>query len=168
MPVNHPYTQVKTWNMLFAWIDFPWTVSLPIFTSILPQFAFICGSIVQSFLPSLWCRAWLKLISKVDNWNNSIACIGETTGSAAKKLGLKSIYYPTTPGLEGYAHIMLPFEQHHPIVMHTSGMLNISNCCSHQILRSPWLLPNLYAWLVMLLFIGGLKAFLKRSESTGN
>jgi uroporphyrinogen-III synthase len=55
-------------------------------------------------------RAWLKLISKVDNWNNSIACIGETTGSAAKKLGLKSIYYPTTPGLEGYAHIILPFE----------------------------------------------------------
>ncbi|KAG2542917.1 hypothetical protein PVAP13_9NG813500 [Panicum virgatum] len=46
-------------------------------------------------------KAWLKLVSKVDCWNNYIACIGETTGSAAKKLGLKSIYYPTTPGLEG-------------------------------------------------------------------
>jgi len=55
-------------------------------------------------------KAWLKLISKVDCWNNYIACIGETTGSAAKKLGLKSVYYPTTPGLEGYAHIMLAFE----------------------------------------------------------
>jgi len=54
-------------------------------------------------------RAWLNLIPKVDNWNNSIACIGETTGSAAKKLGLKSIYCPTTPGLEGYAHIIWPF-----------------------------------------------------------
>jgi len=53
---------------------------------------------------------WLNLISKVDNWNNSIACIGETTASAAKKLGLKSIYYPTTPGLEGYAYITMPFE----------------------------------------------------------
>ncbi|PUZ47829.1 hypothetical protein GQ55_7G197500 [Panicum hallii var. hallii] len=52
-------------------------------------------------------RAWLKLISKVDNWNNSIACIGETTGSAAKKLGLKSIYYPTTPGLEGWVESIL-------------------------------------------------------------
>ncbi|RLM74716.1 hypothetical protein C2845_PM15G13070 [Panicum miliaceum] len=52
-------------------------------------------------------RAWLKLISKVDNWNNSIACIGETTGSAAKKLGLKRIYYPTTPGLEGWVESIL-------------------------------------------------------------
>jgi hypothetical protein len=50
-------------------------------------------------------RAWLNLISKSDNWNNSVACIGETTASAAKKQGLKSIYYPTTPGLEGYAHV---------------------------------------------------------------
>jgi uroporphyrinogen-III synthase len=70
----------------------------------------MCGYIVQSFFLIIVSRAWLKLISKVDNWNNSIACIGETTGSAAKKLGLKSIYYPTTPGLEGYAHIILPFE----------------------------------------------------------
>ncbi|CAD6209897.1 unnamed protein product [Miscanthus lutarioriparius] len=52
-------------------------------------------------------RAWLNLISKVDNWNNSIACIGETTASAAKKLGLKSIYYPTTPGLEGWVESIL-------------------------------------------------------------
>ncbi|KAF8687432.1 hypothetical protein HU200_043124 [Digitaria exilis] len=52
-------------------------------------------------------RAWLKLISKVGNRNNSIACIGETTGSAAKKLGLKSIYYPTTPGLEGWVESIL-------------------------------------------------------------
>ncbi|CAN6296232.1 unnamed protein product [Urochloa humidicola] len=52
-------------------------------------------------------KAWLKLISKVNNWDNSIACIGETTGSAAKKLGLKSVYYPTTPGLEGWVESIL-------------------------------------------------------------
>jgi len=52
-------------------------------------------------------KAWLKLISKVDCWNNSIACIGETTGTAAKKLGLKSVYYPTTPGLEGWVESVL-------------------------------------------------------------
>ncbi|CAD6209910.1 unnamed protein product [Miscanthus lutarioriparius] len=52
-------------------------------------------------------RAWLNLISKVVNWNNSIACIGETTASAAKKLGLKSVYYPTTPGLEGWVESIL-------------------------------------------------------------
>ncbi|GJN08850.1 hypothetical protein PR202_ga26810 [Eleusine coracana subsp. coracana] len=55
-------------------------------------------------------RAWLNLISQVDDWNNAVACIGETTASAAKKLGLKSIYYPTTPGLDGYAHVMVSFE----------------------------------------------------------
>uniref|UniRef100_A0A0D9VQF5 Uroporphyrinogen-III synthase n=1 Tax=Leersia perrieri TaxID=77586 RepID=A0A0D9VQF5_9ORYZ len=46
-------------------------------------------------------RAWLNLVSKVDNWGNAVACIGETTASAAKKFGLKSIYYPTTPGIDG-------------------------------------------------------------------
>jgi uroporphyrinogen-III synthase len=67
----------------------------------------MCGSMVQvCFFSSLgYRRAWLNLISKSDNWNNSVACIGETTASAAKKLGVKSIYYPTTPGLEGYAHV---------------------------------------------------------------
>ncbi|WVZ57474.1 hypothetical protein U9M48_007855 [Paspalum notatum var. saurae] len=52
-------------------------------------------------------RAWLNLVSKVDSWNNSVACIGETTASVAKKLGLKSIYYPRTPGLEGWVESIL-------------------------------------------------------------
>ncbi|KAL6867255.1 hypothetical protein ACP4OV_015279 [Aristida adscensionis] len=51
-------------------------------------------------------KAWLNLVS-ADNWNNSIACIGETTASAAKKLGLKSIYYPASPGLEGWVESIL-------------------------------------------------------------
>jgi uroporphyrinogen-III synthase len=50
-------------------------------------------------------------MSQVDNWNNSVACIGETTASAAKKLGLDGIYYPATPGLEGYART--PFSEQH-------------------------------------------------------
>ncbi|CAM0871835.1 unnamed protein product [Alopecurus aequalis] len=52
-------------------------------------------------------RAWLNLTSGVDNWSNSVACIGETTASAAKKLGLDSIYYPATPGLEGWVESIL-------------------------------------------------------------
>ncbi|KAL5208938.1 hypothetical protein ABZP36_004561 [Zizania latifolia] len=52
-------------------------------------------------------RAWLNLVSQVDNWGNSIACIGETTASAAKKFGLKNIYYPTTPGLDGWVESIL-------------------------------------------------------------
>jgi uroporphyrinogen-III synthase len=61
-------------------------------------------------------------MSRVDNWSNSAPCIGETTASAAKKLGLDSIYYPATPGLEGYAYTRHPpfSEQHYPVVMDKS------------------------------------------------
>ncbi|KAE8771108.1 uroporphyrinogen III synthase [Hordeum vulgare] len=52
-------------------------------------------------------RAWLNLTSQVDDWSNSVACIGETTASAAKKLGLESVYYPATPGLEGWVESIL-------------------------------------------------------------
>ncbi|XP_020161645.1 uroporphyrinogen-III synthase, chloroplastic [Aegilops tauschii subsp. strangulata] len=52
-------------------------------------------------------RAWLNLMSRVDKWSNSVACIGETTASAAKKLGLESVYYPATPGLEGWVESIL-------------------------------------------------------------
>ncbi|KQK23240.1 uroporphyrinogen-III synthase, chloroplastic isoform X2 [Brachypodium distachyon] len=52
-------------------------------------------------------RAWLNLMSQVDKWSNSVACIGETTASAAKKLGLNNIYYPTIPGLEGWVESIL-------------------------------------------------------------
>ncbi|KAK6245286.1 hypothetical protein SCA6_008376 [Theobroma cacao] len=46
-------------------------------------------------------QAWVNLISKPDSWSNSVACIGETTASAAKRLGLKNVYFPTQPGLDG-------------------------------------------------------------------
>ncbi|ESR48070.1 hypothetical protein CICLE_v10001965mg [Citrus x clementina] len=46
-------------------------------------------------------RSWVNLISDTEQWSNSVACIGETTASAAKRLGLKNVYYPTHPGLEG-------------------------------------------------------------------
>ncbi|GLT71093.1 hypothetical protein SLA2020_431340 [Shorea laevis] len=47
-------------------------------------------------------RAWVKLISDSKRWNNSVACIGETTALAAKRLGLQNVYYPVQPGLEGW------------------------------------------------------------------
>lgn len=45
--------------------------------------------------------AWVNHISELEQWNNSVACIGETTAKAAKKLGLRNVYYPANPGLEG-------------------------------------------------------------------
>ncbi|XP_042468444.1 uroporphyrinogen-III synthase, chloroplastic-like isoform X1 [Zingiber officinale] len=52
-------------------------------------------------------RAWVNFIPKAENWDNSVACIGETTGLAAKKLGLKNVYYPKNPGLEGWVDSIL-------------------------------------------------------------
>ncbi|CAI0465251.1 unnamed protein product [Linum tenue] len=55
-------------------------------------------------LISIECNSvWLKLVSSESgHWDNSIACIGETTASAAKRLGFKNVYYPAQPGLEGW------------------------------------------------------------------
>ncbi|XP_021729626.1 uroporphyrinogen-III synthase, chloroplastic-like isoform X2 [Chenopodium quinoa] len=47
-------------------------------------------------------RAWVKVIPSEGQWNNAVACIGETTGLAAKNLGLENIYYPLNPGLDGW------------------------------------------------------------------
>ncbi|XP_068642207.1 uroporphyrinogen-III synthase, chloroplastic-like isoform X1 [Aristolochia californica] len=52
-------------------------------------------------------RAWVKLISEPEKWNHSVACIGETTASAAKRLGLGNVYYPEKPGLEGWVESIL-------------------------------------------------------------
>ncbi|KAJ6878847.1 hypothetical protein NC652_032398 [Populus alba x Populus x berolinensis] len=53
-------------------------------------------------------RAWANLIPESEEWNNSVACIGETTGSAAKRLGFKKVYFPRQPGLEGLTRLMQP------------------------------------------------------------
>lgn len=52
-------------------------------------------------------RAWVNLIPKPEQWSNSVACIGETTASAAKRLGLRNVYYPTNPGLDGWVDKIL-------------------------------------------------------------
>ncbi|KAJ1687234.1 hypothetical protein LUZ63_018624 [Rhynchospora breviuscula] len=50
-------------------------------------------------------RAWVNLVNS--EWHNSVACIGETTAAAAKKLGLKNIYYPKNPGMEGWVESII-------------------------------------------------------------
>ncbi|KAH9758363.1 Uroporphyrinogen-III synthase [Citrus sinensis] len=58
-------------------------------------------------------RSWVNLISDTEQWSNSVACIGETTASAAKRLGLKNVYYPTHPGLEGWVDSILEALREH-------------------------------------------------------
>ncbi|KAL9232814.1 hypothetical protein vseg_007879 [Gypsophila vaccaria] len=52
-------------------------------------------------------RAWIEVIPSVEQWTNGVACIGETTGVAAKRLGLQNVYYPLNPGLEGWVSSIL-------------------------------------------------------------
>ncbi|XP_008782200.2 uroporphyrinogen-III synthase, chloroplastic isoform X2 [Phoenix dactylifera] len=47
-------------------------------------------------------RAWINIISNLEDWDNSVACIGETSALAAKRLGLKNVYYPANTGFEGW------------------------------------------------------------------
>ncbi|WMV20265.1 hypothetical protein MTR67_013650 [Solanum verrucosum] len=66
-------------------------------------------------------RVWANLTAS-RQWDNAVECIGETTTSAAKKLGFRNIYYPTSPGLEGvyweqslYLHkVVVRLRAHHP------------------------------------------------------
>ncbi|KAF6176671.1 hypothetical protein GIB67_034533 [Kingdonia uniflora] len=52
-------------------------------------------------------RAWVNLISEYERKGGAVACIGETTALAAKRLGLTNVYYPSNPGLEGWVDSIL-------------------------------------------------------------
>ncbi|KAI3460256.1 hypothetical protein Pfo_016919 [Paulownia fortunei] len=56
-------------------------------------------------------RAWVSLMPQ--KWDNAAACIGETTALAAKKLGLRNVYFPANPGLEGWVNSILEALQIH-------------------------------------------------------
>lgn len=60
-------------------------------------------------------KAWIELIPSSEQWNNAVACIGETTAMAAKRLGLKYVYYPENPGLEGWVHSILDALKEHDL-----------------------------------------------------
>ncbi|KAJ3673704.1 hypothetical protein LUZ60_005696 [Juncus effusus] len=51
-------------------------------------------------------RVWVSLVSKYE-WDSSVACIGETTATTAKELGLNHVYFPSNPGIEGWVEIIL-------------------------------------------------------------
>ncbi|CAH8361458.1 unnamed protein product [Eruca vesicaria subsp. sativa] len=52
-------------------------------------------------------RAWKNLIQNEEQWSNNVACIGETTASAARRLGFKKVYHPENPGLEGWVESIM-------------------------------------------------------------
>ncbi|KAL1543242.1 uroporphyrinogen-III synthase [Salvia divinorum] len=52
-------------------------------------------------------RAWVSLIPEEQQWDNAVACIGETTALVAKKLGMKNIFFPANPGIEGWIDSIL-------------------------------------------------------------
>eukprot|EP01018_Ginkgo_biloba_P005846 Gb_09233 [translate_table: standard] len=52
-------------------------------------------------------RSWANVISSFERWDGAVACIGETSASAARKAGLQKIYYPKNPGLEGWVESIM-------------------------------------------------------------
>lgn len=77
---------------------------MPLFKRYLLKFVNCCFSFfyLLSLHVSLFCAsAWVGLMPESQRWDNAAACIGETTALAAKKLGLRSVYFPANPGLEG-------------------------------------------------------------------
>lgn len=65
----------------------------------------VTGINIFGFSPVIYlyffARAWMNLIQNEKQWSNNVACIGETTASAARRLGFKKVYHPEQPGLEG-------------------------------------------------------------------
>ncbi|CAH1422124.1 unnamed protein product [Lactuca virosa] len=61
----------------------------------------LSASVVAVASPSA-VGAWVDLLPEPQTWEGSVACIGETTASAARKLGLTNVYHPSTPGLHGW------------------------------------------------------------------
>nr|XP_043637913.1 uroporphyrinogen-III synthase, chloroplastic-like [Erigeron canadensis] len=66
-------------------------------------------------------RAWVDLISESERWGASVACIGETTASAAKRMGLRNVYYPSRPGLQGWVDSIIDSLGIHKQVQKTRG-----------------------------------------------
>ncbi|PWA52111.1 uroporphyrinogen-III synthase protein [Artemisia annua] len=61
----------------------------------------LSASVVAVASPSA-IRAWVNLVAESERWGGSVACIGETTASAAKRMGLRNVYYPSSPGIQGW------------------------------------------------------------------
>ncbi|XP_019152742.1 PREDICTED: uroporphyrinogen-III synthase, chloroplastic isoform X1 [Ipomoea nil] len=66
----------------------------------------LCAPVVAVASPSA-IRAWANLVPALEEWGNAIACIGETTALAAKRLGLRNVYHPENPGLDGWVDSIL-------------------------------------------------------------
>lgn len=51
-------------------------------------------------------RAWVEIIQGTDKMSPTqvVACIGETSANACKKLGLRNVYFPEQPGLMGWVN----------------------------------------------------------------
>ncbi|VFQ86888.1 unnamed protein product [Cuscuta campestris] len=66
----------------------------------------LCTPVVAVASPSA-IHTWANLIPPAEKQGNAIACIGETTALAAKKLGLRNVYFPKNPGLDGWVDCIL-------------------------------------------------------------
>ncbi|KAL9688262.1 hypothetical protein QQ045_032681 [Rhodiola kirilowii] len=76
----------------------------------------LCSPVVAIASPSA-IKAWINLLPDSMDWQYAVACIGETSASAAKRLGLRNVYYPSSPGIEGWVDSILEALREHEIAL---------------------------------------------------
>ncbi|CAM6020447.1 unnamed protein product [Sphagnum balticum] len=59
---------------------------------------------VATFASPTAVKAWVELVAGTRRWDGAAACIGSTSAIAAQKAGLKKIFYPESPGLDGWVN----------------------------------------------------------------
>ncbi|MCO5586641.1 hypothetical protein L7F22_040582 [Adiantum nelumboides] len=65
----------------------------------------VSASVVALASPSA-VRAWVDVVD-LSTWLGSAACIGQTSAVAAQKAGLKRVFYPPSPGIDGWLRSIL-------------------------------------------------------------
>lgn len=46
----------------------------------------------------------MTVVGDVGGWGGAAACIGETSAQVAKEVGIARVFYPESPGMDGYGY----------------------------------------------------------------
>jgi len=65
------------------------------------------ASPVATFASPTAVNAWMELVAGARKWEGAAACIGSTSATAARKAGLTRIFYPESPGIEGWVESIM-------------------------------------------------------------
>lgn len=49
-------------------------------------------------------ESWMRLVGDGGGWGGGAPCIGMTSAKEAEEVGLTRIFYPESPGIDGYGY----------------------------------------------------------------